>query len=497
MKKLNLILDKFLSSYGPSLAFFISFFSHFILLFLVWYYSIPDYKTLAICGLPPEEKKENLEISLELNPVSLEKGKKKQTSTQGEGDGNSNITSELTKEEQKQWKELLKKLKTTKNLRNSFSEDFTNIINDKVPKSYVYREREYEDIIVKEVLPTLQKIDRPFTENIQNAKKDLKNYKERNKIIEKFRNQEKSKNYNSILIDENKEISYKKPILKINKTKRQNYLDKTIQLPKEEIFENFQDKFMNYDPNKGDLPIFIRELYYENLQRLAYFFSSDETYFSLDYLQESLNKEDFLKNSMFYLSELQGSKTATELLFIVENIYEIQQRTMKIYFQNKKKLQDSHKNSKQIRIHTIKRVIENYQNLMRKKNIQSYKDAEILYFQKRIEIIDYLSKNTPNNYRIKDTLFEKGKILWEYYRTSKKQKLKQQAIKSWQKISNITDSKGDFLYEEIFNKLKPYLKIIQKTQREELEFQVSLILNEDERKHIQKKEKREKKLLWN
>ena len=497
MKKLNLTFDKFLNSYGLSLAFFISLFFHFILLFLVSYYSIPDYKTLVICGLPPKEKKEDLEISFELNRFSLEKGKKKQTVAQGEGDGNSDIDIGLTKEEQEQWKKLLKKLQTTKNLRNSFLEDFTNIINHKVPESYIYREREYEDIIVKEVLPTLRKIDRPFTENIQNAKKELKNYKERNKIIEKFRNQERSKNFNSILIDENKEINYKKPVLKINKAKRQDYLDKTIQLSKEEIFENFKNKFMSYDPNKGDLPIFIRELYYENLQRLAYFFSSDETYFSLDYLQESLNKEDFLKNSMFYLSEFQGSKTATELLFIVENIYEIQQRTMKIYFRNKKKLKDSHKNSKQIRVHTIKKVIENYQNLMRKKNIQNYKEAEILYFQKRIEITNYLIKNTPNNYRIKDALFEKGKILWEHYRISKKQNLKLQAIKNWQKISNITDSKGDFLYEEIFNKLKPYLRIIQKTQRDELEFQVSLLLNEDERKHIQKKEKREKKLLWN
>lgn len=82
----------------------------------------------------------------------------------------------------------------------------------------------------------------------------------------------------------------------------------------------------------------FRDLYYQNLQRLAYTFSSDSTYFSIDYLQENLNKEDYLKNSMNLLSELKGTKTATEILFTLENIYEIQSNAIGQFFINENNL---------------------------------------------------------------------------------------------------------------------------------------------------------------
>ena len=62
----------------------------------------------------------------------------------------------------------------------------------------------------------------------------------------------------------------------------------------------------------------IRELYYQNLQRLAYVFSPDPTYFMLDYFQENLNKEDFLKNSLYLVSKNLGSKAATEMLLLLK-----------------------------------------------------------------------------------------------------------------------------------------------------------------------------------
>jgi hypothetical protein len=59
----------------------------------------------------------------------------------------------------------------------------------------------------------------------------------------------------------------------------------------------------------------FRDLYYKNLQRLAYTFSPDSTYFSIDYLQENLNKEDYLREfNESSFAELKGTKTATEIL---------------------------------------------------------------------------------------------------------------------------------------------------------------------------------------
>src|SRR5690606_11159255 len=103
--------------------------------------------------------------------------------------------------------------------------------------------------------------------------------------------------------------------------------DKTQQL------SNFINRYFQYDPNEGDLPIATRELYFKNLERLLYSFSSDQTYLYLDFYLENLNKADFLYQALNQAARLDGTKTATELLFTIERIYEIQQRAWKAYFE--------------------------------------------------------------------------------------------------------------------------------------------------------------------
>jgi hypothetical protein len=67
---------------------------------------------------------------------------------------------------------------------------------------------------------------------------------------------------------------------------------------------------------------------------LAYGFSNDTTYFTADYFEENLNKEDYLRNSMALASKYKGKKTSTEILFSILDIYEIQQRAIEEYYKN-------------------------------------------------------------------------------------------------------------------------------------------------------------------
>ena len=487
-----------IKTYSPFISFILSIFFHLLAVYTIYFWSLPDYSKPIICGL--EQKKEQYDenmLSFTFDSNQL-KGEQKETNSTEQGEQNSDIYNKLSEAQKKKWDKLLNNLEKTKNLRKNFLEDFTNLMNSDAPQSYIKRKRDYEDIIVKETIPTLKNIEKSFEEIISEAPKELEEHKERNKIIEQFRKNESS-DYNSVSISNvESNTNFSKPVLKLSKNERQKYLDDSITLEKEQIFENFQNKFMSYDPNKGDLPIFVRELYYENLQRLAYFFSSDDTYFSIDYLQEALNKEDFLKNAMSYLSELQGTKTATELLYIIENIYEIQKRTVQIYFENKAKIKNlPPEYDNQIRVETLKRNVSKYDKIMSKKQIKNFEDASQLYEKKRIEILDYLIKTTPKNYRVADALFLKGNIYWERYEKNKNVELKKKAVVNWQKINKLENIKeGDFLNKKTFEKIKPFLEFLI-TDLSDIEYQVSMILNENLATKTEEKRVREEKLLWN
>ncbi|MDH4201176.1 MAG: hypothetical protein OEV66_12500, partial [Spirochaetia bacterium] len=317
----------------------------------------------------------------------------------------------------KEWSELVKNLSETSNLRANYPQVFDDInYNSGVKDSYVYHTRHYEDLIVKEVFPTLHNVDKPFEQILKEASRNLDKYNERNEIIRKFRSWSKgdiSENRPTAKILHGQNPNDQRP-LNFPKEKREKYFDTTLREPKEVQLYNFISKYSSFDPNKGDLPIAVRELYYDNLQRLVYPFSTDPTYMNIDYFDENLNKEDFLKISLYQVSRLKNSKTQTELLFAIQDIYEIQQKAWKLFFDFENMYRNLNpEKKKRLRIETLKRIQDRYKPVLAQKNIHSYEDAIKLYSKKREEISKYIITHSPDHYRTQDALFEMGRIHWD------------------------------------------------------------------------------------
>lgn len=394
------------------------------------------------------------------------------------------------------WKDLVQRLKDTKGLRANFKEDFSNVIKDgSVADSYIHRERFYEDIIVKEVYPTVHSIEKPFRDEIKKAPEDLARHEERNDIINKFRNEiadEPDTIQASI-----KTLSEKKtkPPLKMSEKDRNKYFDNSLILPKEEQLSDFIERYTDYDPDNGDLPLMFRELYYKNLQRLAYTFSPDSSYFSIDYLQENLNKEDYLKNAMNLASELKGTKTAIEILFTVENIYEIQANALQHFFISQENLKNlTPEQKKLIRFETLRQFVNRYAPIIQEKKIKNHQDALAMYFKKKLEIMDYLLATTPNNYRRADGLFEKGRILWEWGMKTNSIKERKEAVKVWNQIDQA--STGDFVSKEIFQQMNPFIQEWRGTNSTQSQAQIDSILMGRLIPTLMEKKSREEQLLW-
>jgi hypothetical protein len=446
----------------------------------------------------------SMEFSTESESDTLEAGDKTgfKSSSKGEesNEENAGVTSKLDLDslEKNGWKDLIKRLKDTKGLRKNFKEDFENIIKDgTVAETYIHRQRSYEDIIVKEVFPTIHSIEKPFQEDIKNSPQELAKYEERNEIIEKFRNEiEEDNDPISTQILKDDQFLKKKPPLKISDADKKKYFDNTLILPKEEQLSDFIEKFLGHDPDKGDLPLMFRDLYYQNLQRLAYTFSSDSTYFSIDYLQENLNKEDYLKNSMNLLAELKGTKTATEILFTLENIYEIQSNAIGQFFINENNLKQlPPEQKKQIRVETLRQTVERYAPILREKKIKSHEDALKLYHRKKLEIMDYLLANTPENYRRSDAIFEKGRILWDRGMKTGSNREKKEAVQVWGLIAN-TPNSGDFLNKEIFQQMIPFIQEWKNSISAQAEMQINSLLMMRLSPSLNEKKLREDRLLW-
>ncbi|WCL50351.1 hypothetical protein [Leptospira sp. GIMC2001] len=403
-----------------------------------------------------------------------------------------------------QWKDLVEKLEESSNLRKNFKNSYDNIVKDgSVPDSYIYRNREYEDITVKEVFPTIHNIDKPFEEEIRQAPADLVTHQERNKIIDLYRNKTDEGDVIQINVESDGEKT-NKSVLEMPKQDRMTYLDQSITKKKEIQMKEFISRFMNYDPDKGDLPNFVRDLYYENLQRLAYPFSSDPTYFSIDYFQENLNKEDFLKHSLALYSEFQENKVGTEILFTLENIYDIQSRALAEYFKNAALLSSlSPEQKKQLRVEVIRRVLEKYKPILKEKNIKSMEDVNRLYTQKKLEIMDTILKNTPDNYRRSDAVFEKGRIHWEYSQTLPPEKRidhQNAAIQLWKSLRLGQSNSGDFLNSTALEDVMGVLNSSSVNALGMIDFNsqnhISFILRNRISKQLNEKKIREDKLLW-
>jgi len=419
-----------------------------------------------------------------------------------EGDGDSQF--DRGKYKGGEWEDLVDRLDDAKNVKSTFKNTFDNIVKDgSVPDSYINRKRDYEDIMVKEVYPTLYKIDRPFAEEVRKAPEDLENYKERNKIIDLYRNKSVEEDILQVEIEAEDQKNTRSP-LTMNRDERMRYLDRNLKKKKEVQLKDFTSRFLNYNPDDGDLPLFLRDLYYQNLQRLAYPFSSDNTYFTIDYFQENLNKEDFLKNSLAMYSEFQNNKLGTEILFTLENIYEIQGRAVSMYFQNRDLLaRMDDKDKDELRVEVIRRVLERYKKIFQEKNIKSIEDVNKLYTKKRLDIMDTLIKNTPDNYRKADGLFEKARIHWEYSMTLPlEERIQEQnkALEIWNGISAVHKTNGDFLNEKALTDLKETLKASSRSSNGILDastqIQVSSILRNRLSEILSAKSERESRLLW-
>ena len=335
---------------------------------------------------------------------------------ESEQSGESRRQGDLAGVDKDKWGELIERLDDSRSLKG-YEDTFEKIIpNSGVSESYIGRERHYEDITVKEVFPTLSTIDKPFEEIIEQAPEALSDHLERNEVIQKYREWRAGEIQEERIQIRRTEYSGQSGRAPLNfpEEERKEYFDRTLTKTKEEQLKNFVGSFMDHDPDKGDLPIAVRELYYENLQRIAYSFSGDPTYFYLDYYEENLNKEDFLKHSLYQVSRLKGSKTMTEMLFSLHDIYEIQQNAMNMYLQFRTMYSGlPPEKREQLHIETLHRVDERYKKLVEEKNITNRDEVTELYTSKRLEIIDFLIQNTPGGYRLDDALYEKARIHWE------------------------------------------------------------------------------------
>lgn len=495
------------------LAFYMSLFVHTAFLVYVFNAGFDWTGKILLCGPPwvyesqSEEEDSSVELTVNTkmgNEPGEGKGESEEEgSGQGEGFGE-NPGFDKEKYGSGQWKELVDRLQESSDLRKKFKNTYDGIIKDgNVSDSYIFRKRDYEDITVKEVFPTVHKIDKPFRQEIREAPAELLVHQERNRIIDLYRNLTEEDDVLRVELDGDSEKRSKSP-LQMSKGERMRYLDRNLPQRKEEQMKDFMGRFMNYDPDKGDLPLFVRELYYENLQRLAYTFSGDPTYFTVDYFQENLNKEDFLKNSLALYSEFKDHKVGAEILFTLENIYEIQARALGLYFQNLATFPSlSPESRKELRVEVIRRVLERYKPILKKKNIQSIQEVNELYTKKRLDIMDTLIANTPDGYRRADALFETGRIHWEYAQgleTDKRIPEQQKAVQIWKSIQDRDMINGDFLSRDAWKEIREALDLANTNAQGMLDFntqnRVTAALRNRLNAVLTEKKLREDRLLW-
>ena len=446
--------------------------------------------------------------------INLSAGTSSQTTEQEIG--NSNDSPEASQADsggldgidKDKWGELLERLEKNTGFQQGFHQTYENFLpNTEVGNAYKFRDRKHEDIVIKEVFPTIHDIEKPFHEILKQANKKMKDYTERNDIIEAFRDPLTAKKSSLEIRFKAEEEVEGTPVLNFPPAERQAYFDKTLAEDKTKQLGDFIQKYFKYDPNKGDLPIATRELYYQNLERLLYSFSTDNTYFYLDYYLENLNKEDFLFNALDQVSKLDGSKTATELLFILQELYDIQQRAWRVYFDFGKTYEKiSKEKGNRLRVETLRRVDERYKPVLESKNLTNYAELQKKYLQRRLEITDHIINNTPNRYRIHDAQFAQASVLWEMGVLENNSVKINQAIQTWNSLLNQASQNtlSDIEKEEFTN--LPFLFEIEKHltnyQRSPDRFKpalaqnISALLTRKDAKRIAEKHAREMRLLW-
>lgn len=466
-------------------------FFFFLLAVLFHYWFISHLLKLEVVLVPMKinisaHLKSPVENETEGEEEKKEKGKKKAKGKPASKEQREKFLSE--------WGDLINDLESAKKIKGASIEEIDNILpNSDVSDSYIHRKRDYEDIMVKEVFPTVHDIDKKFDELIKKSPQKLERYHERNRIIDEFRND------GEISIQKGLNIRMKHPQkdakvpLDFPLAQRKKYFDETLPLSKEKQLAMFMDKYLGYHPNKGDLPTAIRDLYYKNLQRIAYTFSTDETYFYLDYFQENLNKEDFLMNAQAIAANLQGTKTAIEILFAMDNIYDIQSRAL-LFLKRFEIESENYPQEKQNRLHyqSMKYLLKRYLPELKAKGLNTQVDITRKYQEKRLEILNYMQKTTPKNYREKDILFEQAAVYFQLGRMEGNIAYIKKAEKIWRSLKN-KNSAGDFLNEKANLQI---LNLLKNTDIFKVENEIDIILRTRYNEKIMEKIEREKQLLY-
>ncbi|AFM11860.1 hypothetical protein [Turneriella parva] len=400
------------------------------------------------------------------------------------------------------WKEQLDRTEEGEELNDSYGskDDSGSAVNPNVPEEYRKRKRDYRNIIAKDIFPTLKTIDKPFREEIKEAPQELEKMLDRNEVIENYRLWREGK---SIPDKKRTKVALNTPrpgtagALAFDESARRKYFDETLSDPKEQQLERFLKDYGNFDPNEGDLPRAIRDLYYENLQRVASSFHPDMTYLAIDYFHEALNKEEFLRRALDVVSKKKGTKYATEILFAVENIYEIQGRALKLLYEVKRHIAAlPAKEKDNIRVKTLEKVVERYIPLAEKKGIRNERDALQHYYLKRTEVLDYLLENTPGGYRTKDATFAKAKVFWESSDPMNPASWPnaKRAVDLWRSIDQLSDN-GDFVSSEAHAAMRDALQKFKVFASPEAT-QIRIALDKETFKIMQKKTERENRILW-
>jgi len=399
------------------------------------------------------------------------------------------------------WKEQIERTEDGEKLSENFSEDIEGGKTDqRVPEEYRNRKRDYRNIIAKDIFPTLKNIEKPFREEIKEAPQELEKMLERNEVIENYRLWREGRaipDKKRAKIVLNKKADGRLGSLSFDETARRKYFDETLNNPKEDQLDRFLKDYGSYDPNEGDLPRAIRDLYFENLQRVASNFKSDMTYLAIDYFHEALNKEEFLRKALDVVSKKKGTKYATEVLLAIENIYEIQGNALQLLFKVNQRIKGlKPEQKKNIRVQTLQKVVDRYLPLAEKKGIRTETDALQHYYLKRTEVLDYLLEHTPGGYRSKDATFAKARVYWSSVDALNPMSWgnAKRAVDLWRSIDHLTDN-GDFVANETHGQMSEALAKFKDYRGVEAR-QIENALQMSMAKLMAKKTERENRILW-
>ncbi|NBU99059.1 MAG: hypothetical protein EBS19_12770, partial [Spirochaetia bacterium] len=177
------------------IAFYFSFIIHLFLLIFALLPLIPNIE--LFCGIEEEVEAKELNIEFELANgdfdlkdfpqsfnLGIQKKPENKAGQKGDKETQEKGNFDTSKYKKGEWRDLVQNLEATKNLRKNFAESYDNIFPEGIisPK-YIKRFRHFEDMVVKDVFPTINSIEKDFFEEISSSEEILENHNIRNEII--------------------------------------------------------------------------------------------------------------------------------------------------------------------------------------------------------------------------------------------------------------------------------------------------------------------------